>query len=101
MLLDLRGEGITGRDLERMLDAARITANKNAIPFDPASPFVTSGLRVGTPAITSRGMKEKEAEEIADLVTEIIRRREDAVGAVTARVAELCKKYPLYEGEIG
>ncbi len=100
MLLDLRGEGVTGKELERLLDLAHITANKNTIPFETASPFVTSGLRIGTPAITSRGMKEEEAETIADLVTRIIRGGEGAVPAVANEVAALCEKFPVYAAEI-
>ncbi len=100
MLLDLRGENITGKELEGLLDKAHITANKNTIPFETASPFVTSGLRVGTPAITSRGMREREAAYIADLVTEIIRGREEAIPAVTEKVAALCEKFPVYEHDV-
>ena len=75
MLVDLRKENMTGKELEKLLDEAHITANKNTIPFETTSPFITSGVRIGTPAITSRGMKEGEAVEIADLVTEVIRFR--------------------------
>ncbi len=100
MLLDLRQENMTGKELEALLDSAHITANKNTIPFETTSPFVTSGVRIGTPAVTSRGMKEKEAAEIADLVTEVIRRREEAVPAVSEKVAALCKKFPIYANDI-
>ena len=100
MLVDLRKENMTGKELEKLLDDAHITANKNTIPFETTSPFITSGIRVGTPAITSRGMKEGEAVEIADLVTEVIRRREEAVPSVSERVAALCAKFPIYENDI-
>ena len=100
MLLDLRGENMTGKELEALLDRAHITANKNTIPFETTSPFVTSGVRIGTPAVTSRGMKEGEAAVIADLVTEIIRGREDAVAPVSAKVAALCEKFPIYANDI-
>ena len=100
MLVDLRKENMTGKELEKLLDEAHITANKNTIPFETTSPFITSGIRIGTPAITSRGMKEGEAAEIADLVTEVIRRREEAVPSVSERVAALCAKFPIYENDI-
>ena len=74
-----------------------ITVNKNAVPFDTQKPFVTSGIRIGTPAMTSRGMKEAEAEKIADLITDVIERREQAAEHVNAEVAKLCKAFPLYE----
>ena len=100
MLVDLRKENMTGKELEMLLDEAHITANKNTIPFETTSPFITSGIRIGTPAITSRGMKEGEAVEVADLVTEVIRRREEAVPSVSERVAALCAKFPIYENDI-
>ena len=100
MLVDLRKEELTGKELEALLDEAHITANKNTVPFETTSPFITSGLRIGTPAITSRGMKEEEAAEIADLVTEIIRGKEGAVEAVAKKVAALCAKSPIYENDI-
>ena len=100
MLVDLRKEGMTGKELEALLDRAHITANKNTIPFETTSPFVTSGVRIGTPAITSRGMKEAEAAEIADLVTTVIRKKEDAVEEVSARVAALCARFPIYEHDV-
>lgn len=100
MLVDLRGESLTGKELEALLDRAHITANKNSVPFETASPFITSGLRIGTPAMTSRGMKEKEAELIADLITEIIQKREEAVEKVKKAVHELTVKFPLYENDI-
>lgn len=100
MLIDLRGESLTGKELEALLDRAHITANKNSVPFETASPFITSGLRIGTPAMTSRGMKENEAELIADLITEIIRKREEAIESVAASVHELTQKFPIYGNDI-
>lgn len=100
MLVDLRKENMTGKELEALLDRAHITANKNTIPFETTSPFITSGVRIGTPAITSRGMKEEEAKTIADLVTEVIRGREEAIESVSAQVAALCEKFPIYENDI-
>ena len=100
MLVDLRKENITGKELEALLDKAHITANKNTIPFETTSPFVTSGVRIGTPAVTSRGMKEKEAEQIAWLVVKVIRGKEEAVAEVSQSVAKLCEQFPLYENDI-
>ncbi len=100
MLVDLRKENITGKELEALLDKAHITANKNTIPFETTSPFVTSGVRIGTPAVTSRGMKEKEAEQIARLVVKVIRGKEEAVAEVSKSVAKLCEQFPLYENDI-
>lgn len=97
MLLDLTEEGITGKELEKMLDEVNITVNKNAIPFDKQSPFVTSGVRIGTPSVTSRGFKEEDCEKIADLITAIIRRREAAFEEVKQGVKELIAKHPLYK----
>ena len=100
MLVDLRKEGLTGKELEALLDRAHITANKNTIPFETTSPFITSGVRIGTPSITARGMKETEAVQIADLVTEIIESREAAVADVSEKVKALCEAFPIYEREI-
>lgn len=100
MLVDLRKENMTGKELEALLDRAHITANKNTIPFETTSPFVTSGVRIGTPAITSRGMKKAEAEKIADLVTKIIREKDAAVEEVAKEVAALCEKFPIYADDI-
>ena len=96
ILLNLTDKGLTGKELEHMLDEVHITVNKNAIPFDVQKPFVTSGIRIGTPAITSRGMKEAEARKIARLIAEIIDKKQAAYEHVTAEVAELCKAFPLY-----
>ena len=96
ILLNLIDKDITGKELEKMLDEVHITVNKNAIPFDPQKPFVTSGIRVGTPAMTSRGMKEAEARKIAQLIAKIINEKEAAFDYVKEEVAKLCKAFPLY-----
>ena len=98
MLLDLTGTGVTGKALEAMLGEANITVNKNTIPKETLSPFVTSGVRIGTPAVTTRGMKEAEMIAIAKLITRIIREGEAAVPQVKEQVLEICARYPLYEG---
>ncbi len=96
ILLDLTDKNMTGKELEKMLDEVHITVNKNAIPFDTQKPFVTSGIRLGTPAMTSRGMKEAEAKKVASLITKIILEKEAAFDYVTAEVAKLCEAFPLY-----
>ncbi len=98
MLVKLTNANITGKELEHLLDECHITVNKNAIPNDPQSPFVTSGIRVGTPAVTSRGMKEADMVEIGKLIAMTVHERENALESVSKRVAALCKKYPLYDG---
>ena len=97
ILLNLTDENITGKELERLLDEVHITVNKNAVPFDTQKPFVTSGIRIGTPAMTSRGMKESEARIIARLIAEIIDKRESDFESVKAGVEKLCKAFPLYD----
>ncbi|MFA6866181.1 MAG: serine hydroxymethyltransferase [Clostridia bacterium] len=97
MLLDLSDTGVTGKALEEMLDRAHITLNKNTIPNEKLSPFVASGVRIGTPSVTTRGMKEPEMELIADLITEVIKGQESVIESVTSKVIELTKKFPLYE----
>ena len=97
LLLDLTGRDITGKQLEVMLDEVNITVNKNAIPFDTQSPFITSGIRIGTPAITTRGMKEDEARRIARLIVKIIEEREKAFDFVKEEVAAITKQFPLYK----
>lgn len=97
MLIDLRGTGVTGKELEQRLDAVHITANKNMIPGDPESPFVTSGLRVGTPAATTRGFKEEEMKEIASLIAKTVFDYENSAAEVAEKVAALCEKFPLYQ----
>ena len=96
MLIDLRGTGKTGKVAETLLHSANITTNKNAIPFDPEKPFVTSGIRIGTPAVTTRGMKEEDMKTIALCIAEVIKQGEQAVPQVKEKVLALCKKYPLY-----
>ncbi len=96
ILLNLTDKNITGKELEKLLDEVHITVNKNAVPFDVQKPFVTSGIRVGTPAMTSRGMKEAEAKEIARLISDVIERREGAFEEVKESVAKICKAFPLY-----
>lgn len=96
MLLDLRKYGISGKELEHRLDEVHITANKNTIPNDPASPFVTSGLRIGTAAITSRGFKEEEMGMIAKWIKEVIVDFDASKDRITKEVEELCAKYPIY-----
>lgn len=100
MLLDLSDKDITGKELEKMLDEVNITVNKNAIPFDKQKPFVTSGIRIGTPSITSRGFTEEDCKVIAELITKIILEKESAFDYVRAEVKKLIDKHPLYEGEI-
>lgn len=96
MLLDLRGTGVTGKELEKRLDYVGITANKNAIPNDPLGPNVTSGLRLGTPAVTTRGMNEDDMDVIADIIYNVLK-DENYVDVAKKRVSELLNKYPLYE----
>lgn len=99
MLIDLRGTGVSGKRLENLLDAAHITANKNSIPNDNASPFDPNGLRIGTPAVTTRGMKEDAMVIIGECIVDIIRNKEDAVERVGKKIAELTEKYPLYKND--
>lgn len=96
MLLDLRSKGITGKELEHRLDEVRITANKNTIPNDPQSPFITSGLRIGTPAVTTRGFKEPEMKLIAGWISDIINDFDGNKDRVLDEVQMLCEKFPLY-----
>lgn len=98
MLVKLLKEGISGRVADETLERAGITLNKNMIPFDPATPFVTSGIRIGTPAMTTRGMMEKEMVQIADLITAVLRdiKSEETIDSVRAEVKELCSRFPLY-----
>jgi glycine hydroxymethyltransferase len=97
-LLDLNNKGITGKDAEEALDASGITVNKNTIPFETRSPSVTSGIRIGTPAVTTRGMKEGEMKKIADLITEVIANigNKKAYDKVRVEVQALCHEFPLY-----
>ena len=97
MLLDLRNTDITGKELEHRLDEVRITANKNAVPNDPQSPFITSGVRLGTPAVTSRGFKEDEMKKIAKWIANSVKDFEGTKEETLAGVDALCKLFPLYE----
>ena len=99
MLVDMTTLEITGKDCENLLGEVHITCNKNQIPFDPRSPFVTSGIRLGTPALTTRGMQEDDMREIADIIVQTIKNRDDAESKERsiARVKALCEKYPLYQ----
>jgi glycine hydroxymethyltransferase len=98
MLVKLLKEGITGKEADETLERAGITLNKNMIPFDPATPFVTSGIRIGTPCVTTRGMEEPQMEEIADLITKVLRdiKNEDTIASTRAEVKALCDRFPLY-----
>jgi len=97
MLLDLRNEGITGKELEHRLDEVHITANKNTIPNDPQSPFVTSGVRLGTPAVTSRGFVEADMVKVAHLIKLVISDFENSREFIIAEVKKLCDNYPIYQ----
>jgi glycine hydroxymethyltransferase len=100
-LVDLRSKGLTGKDAERLLDRAGITVNKNTIPGDPQSPFVTSGIRVGTPAVTTRGLGATEMERIADLMDRVLAARDDAtIERVRREVRALSEAFPLYAGRV-
>lgn len=98
MLVDVRGFGLTGKEAEKLLDEVGITVNKNTIPFDTASPFVTSGIRIGTPAVTSRGMKESDMVKIGEAIATILKQPNDSMAKVKAQaiVAGLCESHPLY-----
>jgi len=99
MLADVTPAGITGKEAEELLESVGVTCNKNQIPFDPRPPLVTSGIRLGTPAVTSRGMKEDEMKSIGEIITTAIKDREDAaqLSQLRERVRELCEAFPLYE----
>jgi glycine hydroxymethyltransferase len=98
MLVDLRSKGITGKDAETILGDAYMTINKNAIPKDPEKPMVTSGIRIGTPAMTTRGFKEEEARATAHLIADVLDNPRDAanIGAVRAKVVALTSRFPVY-----
>ncbi|TCO79037.1 serine hydroxymethyltransferase [Marinisporobacter balticus] len=96
ILIDLRNKNITGKAAEKLLDEAGVTVNKNTIPYDPESPFVTSGVRIGTPAVTTRGMKEEDMVEIAEIIGNIIDAPKN-IGKVKEMVEKLCAKFPLYK----
>ena len=99
MLVDLTSKGITGKEAQNVLDEVNITANRNTIPFEPLSPFVTSGIRLGSPALTTRGFKEADMKEVADIIALVLNNPADEAKKEEARtrVATLCEKYPLYE----
>ena len=94
LLIDVTGFGLTGKEAEALLEEVNITTNKNTIPNDKQSPFVTSGIRIGTPAMTTRGMKEEEMRKIADLIFKTLKREEPS--RIKEEVSELTKKFPLY-----
>jgi glycine hydroxymethyltransferase len=98
MLVDLRKSELTGKVAQETLDRARITVNKNAVPFDTRSPFVTSGIRIGTPAVTTRGMKEKEMKQIGDFIVRVLNHvtDEQVLQTIGGEVGELCRKFPVY-----
>jgi glycine hydroxymethyltransferase len=102
MLINLKDTEITGKDAEEALGKANITVNKNTVPFETRSPFVTSGIRVGTPAVTTRGMKEAEMDVIADLITQVLSdlKNEANLNDVKNKVLKLCKDFPLYKGKL-
>ncbi|MEG0970097.1 MAG: serine hydroxymethyltransferase [Acidaminococcaceae bacterium] len=100
LLVDVRGQGLTGKEAEHLLDEAGITCNKNTIPFDPASPFVTSGIRLGTAAVTTRGFGAQDMQEVAAIIGLVLKNPTDAAKKQEAsnRIAQLCTKYPMYPG---
>lgn len=100
MLVDLRKNNITGKELEHLLDQANITVNKNGIPFDTASPFITSGIRIGTPSVTTRGMTLQDMQTIGNIIADVITNREQALEKAGKAVLELTAKYPLYVNDI-
>jgi glycine hydroxymethyltransferase len=97
-LVDLRAKNLTGRDAEAALGKANITVNKNSVPHDPQKPFITSGIRVGSPAMTTRGMEELEAEQIANFMCDVLEAHENegVITRVREEVQKLCKKFPVY-----
>ena len=99
ILIDLRNKDITGKDAEKALELADITANKNMVPFDDKSPFVTSGIRLGTPAVTTRGLVEQDMNTIADLIDRVLMGSNDdsSIAAVRAEVNELMQSRPLFQ----
>jgi glycine hydroxymethyltransferase len=97
MLVDLIGTGITGKELEKRLDEVHITLNKNSIPNDPESPFVTSGVRIGTPAVTSRGFGKEEMLKIADFIYDVTFNFEEKKEQVKNEVIKLCERFPIYK----
>lgn len=100
MLVNLIGSGVNGKELEKWLDMAHITVNKNSVPNEPLSPSLTSGIRVGTPAVTTRSMKECDMIEIADMIADVVEGGESAIESVKARAIALCDKYPIYKDAV-
>ena len=96
MLVDLQNMGITGKELQNRLDEVYITVNKNAVPNDPASPFVTSGIRIGTPAVTTRGLKEEDMKTVAKLIRMTVTDFDTKADEIRSAVNLICEKYPLY-----
>ena len=96
LLLKLKAAGVTGKEIQDRLDSVHITTNKNTVPFETESPMVTSGLRVGTPAVTTRGMGEEEMREIAELIARAIFDFDASQEEIRQRVARLCERFPLY-----
>jgi glycine hydroxymethyltransferase len=101
MLVDVRSKGLTGKKAEKVLDSVGITVNKNTIPFDPEGPFTTSGIRIGTPAMTSRAMTEEAMQTIAALISDALENPENEIILAKVRkgVGALCAKYPLYNSQ--
>jgi glycine hydroxymethyltransferase len=99
VLVDLTSKNLTGAEAEKLLEEAGITVNKNAIPFDPRPPRITSGIRIGTPAITTRGLKEKEVEEVANYMCEVLENpdNEKLRKDIREKIREICKKFPFYK----
>ncbi len=96
MLVDLQNMGVSGKEMQNRLDEVYITVNKNAVPNDPASPFVTSGIRIGTPAVTTRGLKEEDMGMIAKLIKMAVTDFDTKAEEIRSRVNRICEKYPLY-----
>ena len=96
MLLDLRGSGVTGKELQIKCDEVNITLNKNTVPNDPESPFITSGVRIGTPAVTSRGLKEKDMKKVAKLLALCIKDFDNSKEYIKSEVEKMCSEYPIY-----
>ncbi len=99
MLIDLRNKNLTGKEAQEALDPAGITVNKNGVPFDDKSPLITSGIRIGTPALTTRGMKEPEMEIVGDLIHQVLTNmgKINVYKEVEGKVKELCERFPLYK----
>jgi glycine hydroxymethyltransferase len=98
MLIDLRNKNITGKEAEEKLIKAHITVNKNMVPFDTQSPFTTSGIRIGTAAVTTRGMKEKEMVQIAQIVNEVLKSKKPISNSIMLTINKLTKGLPLFKG---